>query len=36
MPAARHVYERFGFRILQEIPARLGKKYWLYTLDLNT
>jgi ribosomal protein S18 acetylase RimI-like enzyme len=35
MDAARHIYESLGFKVLQEIEPRLGKKYWLYTLDLN-
>lgn len=34
MDAARHIYESLGFKVLQEIDQRLGKKYWLYTLDL--
>lgn len=34
MPAARHIYETLGFTILEEIAPRLGKKYWLYTLNL--
>jgi ribosomal protein S18 acetylase RimI-like enzyme len=34
MDAARHIYEKIGFTILQEIPPRLGKKYWLYTMEL--
>lgn len=34
MDAARHIYESLGFKRLQEIPDRLGKKYWLYTLEL--
>lgn len=34
MPAARHIYEMAGFRILREIEPRLGKRYWLYTLDI--
>ncbi len=34
MNAARHIYESLGFTILQEIPQRLGKKYWLYVLEL--
>ncbi len=29
MSAARHIYERLGFKILKEIEPRLGKKYWL-------
>jgi ribosomal protein S18 acetylase RimI-like enzyme len=35
MSNARHIYERLGFKILREIDRRLGKRYWLYTLDLN-
>lgn len=35
MDAARHIYESLGFKRLQEIEPRFGKKYWLYTLDLN-
>jgi ribosomal protein S18 acetylase RimI-like enzyme len=35
MDAARHIYENMGFKILKEIPALFGKKYWLYTLELN-
>jgi ribosomal protein S18 acetylase RimI-like enzyme len=35
MDAARHIYESLGFKVLQEIDPRLGKKYWLYTLDLG-
>jgi ribosomal protein S18 acetylase RimI-like enzyme len=35
MDAARHLYESIGFRVLKEIPERLGKKYWLYTLDIS-
>lgn len=35
MDAARHIYESIGFKVLQEIPPLFGKKYWLYTLDLN-
>ncbi|GAB2793202.1 hypothetical protein GCM10027275_42760 [Rhabdobacter roseus] len=34
MSPARHIYESLGFTILREIEPRLGKKYWLYTLDL--
>ncbi|MEO6304996.1 MAG: GNAT family N-acetyltransferase [Bacteroidia bacterium] len=34
MNAARHIYERLGFKVLQEIEPRFGKKYWLYTLEL--
>jgi ribosomal protein S18 acetylase RimI-like enzyme len=35
MPAARHIYESFGFKILREIPLRLGVRYWIYTLELD-
>lgn len=35
MDAARHLYESLGFSVLHEIPPRLGKKYWLYSLDLR-
>lgn len=35
MDAARHIYESSGFSILREIDQRLGKRYWLYKLDLN-
>lgn len=35
MDAARHVYEQAGFKVLKEIPSRLGKRYWLYTLDIS-
>ena len=35
MDAARHVYENLGFTILEEIEPRLGKRYWIYTLNLN-
>jgi ribosomal protein S18 acetylase RimI-like enzyme len=35
MHKARHIYESLGFAILREIEPRLGKKYWLYTLNLT-
>lgn len=35
MPAARHIYEKFGFRILKEIEPQWGKCYWIYTLNIN-
>ncbi len=35
MDAARHIYESIGFKVLKEIPPLFGKKYWIYTLDLN-
>jgi len=31
---ARHLYESLGFKIVKEIDSRLGKRYWLYKLDL--
>jgi ribosomal protein S18 acetylase RimI-like enzyme len=34
MNSARHIYESLGFKILKELEPRLGKKYWLYTLDI--
>jgi ribosomal protein S18 acetylase RimI-like enzyme len=34
MDAARHIYESFGFRQTRELEPRLGKRYWLYQLDL--
>ena len=34
MNNARHIYESLGFNILREIDPRLGKRYWLYKLDL--
>lgn len=34
MNAARHIYEGFGFKILKEIEARFGKRYWLYLLKV--
>lgn len=35
MDKARHLYEGLGFTILKEIDKRLGKRYWLYKLDLK-
>lgn len=35
MDKARHIYESLGFNVLREIDQRLGKKYWLYKLELN-
>ncbi|MCC7453980.1 MAG: GNAT family N-acetyltransferase [Crocinitomix sp.] len=34
MRNAIHIYESLGFTVVSEIPPRLGKKYWLYKLDL--
>lgn len=35
MHAARHVYESLGFKVLKEIEPRFGKRYWLYTKNMN-
>jgi GNAT superfamily N-acetyltransferase len=35
MYVARHIYESLGFEIVKELKPRLGKKYWLYKLELN-
>ncbi len=35
MNAARHIYEKLGFKVLEEIPPLFGKKYWLYNLSLE-
>lgn len=35
MDKARHIYECLGFKRLREIDSRLGKRYWLYRLDLR-
>lgn len=34
MSKARSLYESLGFTVLKEIEPRLGKKYWLYKLDI--
>lgn len=34
MNAARHIYEKLGFKIIKELEPRLGKIYWLYELEL--
>lgn len=34
MPAAIHLYESVGFKLLKELPIRLGKRYWLYILQI--
>ena len=36
MHAARHIYESLGFRKLKEIAPQWGKRYWIYTLELET
>lgn len=35
MPAAMHVYESFGFKIIKDLGKRFGQQYFLYTLDLT-
>jgi ribosomal protein S18 acetylase RimI-like enzyme len=35
MDAARHIYEKLGFSVLKEIDPILGKRYWIYTLELS-
>lgn len=35
MAKAIHIYESLGFRVVKEIDRRLGKRYWLYKLDLK-
>ena len=35
MEKARRLYESLGFSILREIEPRLGKRYWLYSLNLD-
>jgi ribosomal protein S18 acetylase RimI-like enzyme len=34
MDAARHIYERTGFRRQEEVKTLFGKKYWVYLLEL--
>jgi len=34
MDAARHIYENIGFKRVKELEPMLGKRYWIYTLDL--
>ena len=35
MEAARHIYEKLGFVVHEEIPRRLGVRYWIYTRQLK-
>lgn len=35
MNAARHIYEKIGFTVVQELPERFGIKYWLFALPLS-
>ena len=34
MSKARRLYERLGFTVVREIEPRLGKRYWLYKLEI--
>jgi len=34
MNAARHIYEKLGFKIIKELEPRFGKIYWLYEIEL--
>ena len=34
MNAARHIYEKSGFKIIKELEPILGKKYWVYQLEI--
>lgn len=34
MQPARHIYESLGFKIVKELAPRLGKRYWLYKLNI--
>ncbi len=35
MDKARHIYENIGFKKIKEIEPNFGKKYWLYSIDLQ-
>jgi len=35
MNAARHIYEKLGFKRIKELKPLFGKKYWLYQLTIN-
>ena len=35
MDAARHVYEKLGFKKIKELEPLFGKKYWLYHMALG-
>jgi ribosomal protein S18 acetylase RimI-like enzyme len=35
MDAARHIYEKSGFKKLKEIDPLFGRRYWIYILNLN-
>ncbi len=35
MQRAKYIYSSLGFEVIKEIDQRLGKRYWLYGLDLT-
>ena len=35
MDAARHIYKKLGFKKTKDLGSRLGKKYWIYQLELQ-
>lgn len=35
MDKARYIYEKLGFTAVKELPARYGKRYWLYEMNLS-
>lgn len=35
MDAARHIYENMGFVRIKQLENRLGKRYWLYLLQIG-
>ena len=35
MYAARHIYEKFGFKKIRLLDSHYGLQYWLYQLDLE-
>ena len=35
MSKARNIYESLGFSVFKEIEPRLGKRYWLFKLELD-
>ncbi|RFS23259.1 GNAT family N-acetyltransferase [Chitinophaga silvatica] len=35
MPAARRIYEGFGFKIVRQLDPIMGQEYWLYLKELG-
>lgn len=35
MPAAMHIYESFGFKMVKELGLRYDQEYLLYTMDIS-